>query len=348
MLGSTEVITAPLAPLTSPPMIDVNALGKSFPVAYGVMAWLRHRGRPPRRRALGPISFAVGRGELLGLLGPNGAGKTTLLKLLATLVVPDEGRILIDGIDVAKRPLLAKRKVGLCTNEERSFYFRLTARENLRFFGALAGLRGRYLERRIEEVIGIVGLGDSLDRRFASYSSGMRQRLTVARALLGDPEVIFLDEPTRAVDPVHAETLRQFFRRVLIGELGKTVILATNLLEEAWSLCDRVAVLNEGNLVALGPPRSLDTELHRVSRYDVTIGESNDALLCELRAVPGCAVLDVVAVEQGWLLKLALTDLDPSLNELVHVLGRNGNRVRAFRSIEPEPFDIFKEITTVK
>ena len=183
-------------------MLHIEHVTKSFPATSSIAAWARARGRVPRRRVLHDIDFTVAHGELFGLLGANGAGKTSLLKMLATLSIPDSGCITLDGIDVVRHPLEARRRIGLCTAEERSFYFRLTGRANLHFFGSLVGLRGRVLRERIEEVAELVDLGEALDRAFHGYSSGMRQRLTVARALLADPDVLFLDEPTRAVDPV--------------------------------------------------------------------------------------------------------------------------------------------------
>ena len=224
-------------------MIVVDRLVKSFPITYGIVPTIKYFGRIPRREVLHGISLSVRRGELFGLLGANGAGKTTLLKMLATLSIPDSGTIRIDGINAVRSPMAAKRRIGLCTSEERSFYFRLSARQNLEFFGTLMGVRGDALRRRIKEVVKMVDLTSAIDRPFSSFSSGMRQRLTVARALISDPPLLFFDEPTRAVDPVHAEELRRLMRDYLVGELGKTVVLATNLLDEAWAVCDTIAVL---------------------------------------------------------------------------------------------------------
>lgn len=337
---------------TSPPaalrMIVVDHLAKSFPIGYGLTAWVKHRGKPPRKTVLHDINLTADRGELLGLLGPNGAGKTTLLKLIATQSIPDCGTILIGGIDVVKQPKLAKQKIGLCPSEERSFYFRLTARANLEFFGALIGLRGRTLARRIEEVIELVELGAAIDQRFESFSSGMRQRLTVARALLGDPDVLLLDEPTRAVDPVHAEEIRQFIRRELVNRCRKTVILATNLLEEAWRLCDRVAVVNKGSIVALGPPGSLDAELHRVSRYQITFDQLDDTWLAKARAVPGLTVTAVMSDSDGVTVHVEIEESAHSLTDFVRAVSRNGAVVRALKSVEPHPVDVFRRVTMEK
>jgi len=192
------------------------------------------------------------------VIGRNGVGKTTLLKLMATLVLPDRGIVSIDGIDAVAKPMLARSRVGYCSSEDRSFYFRLTARQNLRFFGALAGLRGRRLGARIEQMLEEISLTDASDRRFGEFSSGMRQRLVVARALLSDPPILLFDEPTRAVDPIGADELHRLIREELVGRRGKTVVLATNILQEAWSLCDRVAVVSNGGIAAIGAPHQLN------------------------------------------------------------------------------------------
>lgn len=216
------------------------------------------KGFARKKNVLRDVDLEIRRGELFGLLGPNGVGKTTLLKMMATLMLPDSGCVSIDGIDAVAKPMQARSRIGFCSSEDRSFYFRLTARENLRFFGALAGLRGRRLNARIEETLADVALLDAIDRRFGDFSSGMRQRLVVARSLLSDPPILLFDEPTRAVDPIHADELHKLMRDELVGRRGKTVVLATNLLQEAWALCDRVAVVCNGGIAAVGPPDQLN------------------------------------------------------------------------------------------
>jgi len=328
-------------------MLTVEHVDKSFPAAHGPGAMLRQLAgqRIPRRQVLFDVNLSVERGELFGLLGPNGAGKSTLLKLLATLTVPDRGRMTIDGIDVQREPLRAKQRIGLCTSDERSFYFRLTARQNMEFFGALMGLSGKFLKRRIDECIELVDLKPYLDSRFGGYSSGMRVRLTMARALLADPGILFLDEPTRAVDPVHAEELRALVRRNLVEGAGKTVILATNLLDEAWALCDRVAVVNHGRIVALGPPRELDVDLGEVARYRVTLDEVDDDLLTRTRTVPGFRDLRIVRTERGVDLHVEMEPRDGSLGALMRAVSWHGAALRDFRPVEAEPVDVFKKVT---
>lgn len=327
-------------------MLTVEHVDKSFPVAQGAVGLLRSILRPvPRRQVLHDITLDVQRGELFGLLGPNGAGKSTLLKLLATLTTPDRGRMTIDGIDVARDPIAAKRRIGMCTGDERSFYFRLSARQNLEFFGALVGLGGATLKRRIKECAELVDLTDTLDRRFGGFSSGMRVRLTVARALLADPPLLFLDEPTRAVDPVHAQELRGLIRNNLVQGAGKTVVLATNLLDEAWELCDRVAVVNHGRIVALGPPRELDVDLHAVTRYRAIVDEVDEELLARTRRVPGLRDLRVERTATGVQLEIEMDHLDGGLGALMRAVSWNGAALRDFRPIEDEPVDVFKRVT---
>lgn len=327
------------------PMVRVEGVGKSFPAVFGAAALFKYGGRPPRAVALRDINLTVKRGELFGLLGPNGAGKTTLMKLMATLAYPDHGTILIDGLNVVKQPRLAKSLIGLGTSEERSFYFRLTARQNLEFFGALAGLSGRELRRSIERVVELVDLGFAMDRRFGGFSSGMRQRLTVARALLADPPLVLLDEPTRAVDPVHADDLRQLIRHELVERQKKTVVLATNLLDEAWSLCDRVAVFSGGTVVALDCPSGLDAYVKPRSRYVVHLDSFDDTLLHRTKAVVGVVAADVRPYDGGVYLEVEMQPEPRALTDLMRALCSNGSLVREMRPVEVKPVDVFRELT---
>jgi ABC-2 type transport system ATP-binding protein len=267
------------------PMIVVDRLTKTFPTQEGLFRRLRRgAARAPSLTVLDDVSFSVARAELVGLLGVNGAGKTTLLHILATLAYGDRGNVMIGGACARTQPNRVRRMIGFCGSADRGFYYRLSVRENLRFFGALAGLAGRVRDRRIADVLEFVDLTERAQTRYAFLSSGMRQRLAVARALLADPPVLLLDEPTRALDPVHAEALRSFIRTRLVDELGKTVVLATNLLEEARELCDRVAILRDGRIVAFDAPTQLrlgatSLEVHEIFEESTT----PDGMLALLR-----------------------------------------------------------------
>ena len=239
------------------PPIQVEGLEKTFRGRATRADWFRWR-RPAPIEALRGVDLAVSRGELVALLGPNGAGKTTLLKVLATLVRPSRGRAWIDGIDVAAQPHATRARVGYVLAEERSFFWRISVRENLRFFAALQGLYGRARAHRIEALAALIGLTEVLDRRFSDLSLGQRQRVAIARGLLSDPPVVLFDEATRSLDPGRAARLRRVVRQVLVEEQNKAVLFATHDLEEARSLADRVVLMVDGSVVAEGPYEALE------------------------------------------------------------------------------------------
>ncbi|MHB8160438.1 MAG: ABC transporter ATP-binding protein [Thermoleophilia bacterium] len=202
------------------------------------------------------IDLAVGRGEVFGLLGPNGAGKTTLTKMLCTLLLPSAGSAKVCGYDLARQQGKVKSKIALISSEERSFYWRLNGRQNLDFFAALHGIPKKIARRRIEEVLEIVDMTEAAGRRFQEYSTGMKQRMALARGLLADPEIFFMDEPTKGLDPIATWKLHDFIRNRL-AEAGKTVIVATHHLAEAEQICDRVGIMYAGEMRASGPVKEL-------------------------------------------------------------------------------------------
>jgi ABC-2 type transport system ATP-binding protein len=204
-----------------------------------------------RVEALRGVDLAVEEGEIFGLLGPNGAGKTTLLKVLSCLILPDEGQVRIGGVDTGDE-MRVKTCIGLVHPDERSFYWRLSARENLRFFARLCDVPGRLVESRIEDLLRKVDMLHAADRPFSGYSSGMKQRIAIARALLHDPPILLMDEPTRSLDPAASLALRGFIHDELRRRDGKTILLATHNLHEAQALADRVAILVDGRVRRAG------------------------------------------------------------------------------------------------
>lgn len=325
-------------------MIECRNLVKTFPLSYGIGPWLRYAGKPPRRAALNDVSISVAEQEFFGLLGPNGAGKTTLLKLMATLALPDAGSIIVNGIDAIRAPNAVKQQIGLCTSEERSFYFRLTARENLQFFGTLAGLGGSLLAERIAAVVDLVDLTASLDKRFDAFSSGMRQRLALARALIADPPILLLDEPTRGVDPIHADAMRRLLREELVGRQQKTIVLTTNILEEAWAVCDNVAILNAGTIVAQGSPAELNSKIGGRMRYAISLDRIPSELLDRLRSIDG--VLSVSASEGSeGTLTVELIAGGRTLTQLLSEVSDNGTTVRGLRPLDDGLLELFRVAT---
>ncbi|MEO0070115.1 MAG: ABC transporter ATP-binding protein, partial [candidate division WOR-3 bacterium] len=202
-----------------------------------------------------------------GLMGANGGGKTTLLRILATLLLPDGGKASVNGYDVITQPGEVKMSIGYCYEGERSFYFRLTGRQNLEFFAALQNLSGRRLREEVARVLDLLELSAFADRLFMEYSTGMRQRLNLARALLNDPPVLLLDEPTKSLDPIAAQHFRKFLKEKVVKEGNKTVLIATHSLEEAQYLCDRIAIIEQGRVVAEG-------NYQRISAYLQNKGET--------------------------------------------------------------------------
>jgi ABC-2 type transport system ATP-binding protein len=202
--------------------------------------------------ALDGVDLEVRRGEVFGLLGPNGAGKTTLLKIFSTLLLPTSGRAAISGYDVVAAPSKVRQAMGYCLDTERSFYYRLTGYQNLVFFATLNNLSPGEAARRVLETIEVVGLDGAADVRFMSYSKGMQQKLGLARALLTDPGVLLLDEPTKSLDPGGATAFRRFLRGTLAEKLGKTILLVSHTLEECRDCCDRMAIMDRGRIVFRG------------------------------------------------------------------------------------------------
>ena len=224
-----------------------------------------------RVTALSDVDLCVHEGEIFGLLGPNGAGKTTLLKILAGLVTPTAGGARLVGQDVLRSHVAVRASVGFVSSEERSFYWRLTGRENLRFFGRLYDVPGSRLGARCAELLEQMELTDEADRRFGDYSSGMKQRLALARALLHDPHVLIMDEPTRSLDPVAAQHLRRFVRDDLNARQGKTILLATHNLDEAESLSHRIAILHRGRVLRCGTLAEIRAAESPRERYRIEV-----------------------------------------------------------------------------
>lgn len=260
------------APLVARPAeaaaVRIDRVSKSFRAQRGWRESLLHPRAGRSAPALQEITCEIPRGELFGLLGPNGAGKSTLLRVLATLVLPDSGTAWVGDADVVRNPHRARQRLAPVLGDDRSLNWRLSARENLRLFAALHGLTARTAPARINEVLEVVELAGTMRQSVGSFSSGMRQRLLLARALLARPQVLLLDEPTRSLDPVSAHRFRTFLREEVVARRGCTVLLATHTADEAFGLCDRVGVLDRGRLLAVGPAEELSTRVGR-ERYRV-------------------------------------------------------------------------------
>ncbi len=237
--------------------IEVRGVSKAYPVDQGVKQLFRRRERRP---ALDDVSLTIHRGECFGVLGINGAGKTTLLKIISTLIIPDTGSVSVLGYDADKQAAPARASIGICSSDERAYYMRLSAWDNMAFFARLNGLSERASKKRISELAEWLGIADRMHSSVRSFSTGMKQRLALIRAMVADPPILLLDEPTKALDPIAALNFRQSVRDRLVVQERKTVLLATNQLDEAWSMCDRMAILHERRVAAVGTPIEIEAK----------------------------------------------------------------------------------------
>src|SRR6185437_516696 len=267
-------------------VVEVEELARTYRTSTGIL-----RRRIVEVEAVRGVSFEIAKGELFGLLGPNGAGKTTTIKMLITLLLPSSGAARVLGFDVAHDAREVRKRIGYVFGGDRGLYERLSGLDNLRYFAELYGVSGRDQRRRIDEVLELVGLAGRERERVEGYSRGMRQRLHIARGLLHDPPVVFLDEPTIGVDPVGARELRALMADLIAA--GKTVLLTTHYMFEADELCDRIAVIAKGRIVGEGTPEALKAGVAegRVTEIDAFgIGEP---VLDRLRAVAGVTAVVV-------------------------------------------------------
>jgi ABC-2 type transport system ATP-binding protein len=287
---------APVTP-NEPPLVRVVDLWKQFPPVRSIIDVLRRPVGVTPSPAVADVSLDVHAGEFVGLLGPNGAGKTTLLKILATLIVPDRGTATVAGYDVVTQAASVRRVIASLLANERSLYWRLSAKENLELFAALLQVSPRETAARVSDALDVVGLADAGRKMVGQFSAGMMQRLLVARALLGHPRVLLLDEPTRSLDPTAAHAFRSFLREELGARRQCAVLVATHRSEEAFDLCDRVVVMNRGRVAATGSAPSL-AESFLGSRYSAWTLEPNHAVL-EAMVVAGRARRVAVRSEGG-------------------------------------------------
>ena len=276
-------------------MIEAIDLVRTYQTTTGVI-----RRKRLDVEAVRGISFSVEQGELFGLLGPNGAGKTTTIKMLITLLLPTSGEARVLGRNVVDDAREIRKRIGYVFGGDRGLYERLSAYDNLRYFAELYGFSGKAQKARIAEVLELVGLEGREQERVEGYSRGMRQRLHIARGILHDPEVVFLDEPTIGVDPVGARDLRQTIADLISA--GKTVLLTTHYMFEADALCDRIAVIAKGQIVGEGTPAELKGRVAGGRVTEIEVFGVGDEVLVRLRDIRGVTAVSVEELDQKQLL----------------------------------------------
>ncbi len=237
--------------------------------------------------ALQGVNLQVRQGELFGLLGPNGAGKTTLMKILTTLLAPTSGTACVAGHDVVKEPVVVRRLINMVSGGESSGYGLLTVRENLWMFSQFYGLPSKQANQRIEALLKMVGLEDRMHTKSSDLSTGLRQKMNIVRGFLTDPQVLFLDEPTLGLDVGASRDARNLIRSWLEEDRTRTLLLTTHYMVEADELCDRVAIINQGRVLACDTPSALKQQLQRDALFEITVGALNGLTVSRLEGIPG-------------------------------------------------------------
>lgn len=306
--------------------IETFGLSKRFPEKQGWRGLVSRQ--PELHPAVDSVYLQVHQGELFGLLGPNGAGKTTLIKMLSTLIEPTAGSACVNGFELAEETAI-KRSIGLVTSDERSFYWRLSGRQNLEFFSHLHGIPPREIHARVEAVLEQVRMLDVSEKSFQTYSTGMRQRISIARALLNKPQLLFLDEPTRGLDPGATRRLHELIREQFVGRDGITVFLTTHDLEEAEKLCERIAIMNYGRIRACGTVNELRSALESEVRYTILTTKLHPKTIVSLTEyVPEIQIETVSGTEKDeTLIEFKSDSKDGKLDEAIDILKQGTGKI---------------------
>jgi ABC-2 type transport system ATP-binding protein len=313
-------------------IIEAHDLHRTYRTSTGVL-----RRRWMNVEAVRGVSFEIEQGELYGLLGPNGAGKTTTIKMLITLLIPTKGTASVLGFDVVKDAREVRKRIGYVFGGERGVYERLSGLDNLRYFAELYGVPPKEIRPRIDYLLELVGLKGREKERAEGYSRGMKQRLHIARGLLHDPPVVFLDEPTIGLDPVGARELRATIAS--LADAGKTILLTTHYMFEADALCDRIAVIDRGEIVAQGTPGDLKRGVAEGAVVEVEVFGLPEGTAERVRGLSGVLSVSVEEREQAQVLIVQT----PSDLELTHsILGAlDGANVGRISRREPTLEDAY-------
>lgn len=290
--------------------------------------------------ALREVNLYVEPGELFGLLGPNGAGKTTLIKILTTLLAPTSGWARVAGFDVMQQQARVRPLINMVSGGESSGYGLLTVRENLWMFAQFYGIPSAQANRRIKELLDIVKMSDRLNTKASDLSTGLRQKMNIVRGFMTDPQVIFLDEPTLGLDVGAARDVRAFIRQWITENRARTVLLTTHYMVEADELCDRVAIINQGRVLACDTPANLKQRLQREAIFRIETHRVNDANLASLRALPGVRRVTHSVGEARDTLELALED-EAVLSAVINTMEAHQLRLYHLNKREPTLEDVF-------
>ena len=320
--------------MTSQFAVECENLGRIYTSRHGL-------GKKHRTVALEGLTLNIPRGVVFGVLGPNGAGKTTLVRILSTLLTPTSGKATVAGFDVVRQAGEVRRYIGQVLGGDRGYYGRLSGRENLLYFAALNHLSPSRAARRVDEMLEQVGMTANRDEWMERYSRGMKQRIHIARGLMMDPDILFLDEPTIGLDPFGAQEVRQLIPRLV--SQGKTVLLTTHYMFEADSLCHTIAMINKGRLVVAGSPSDIKHRFSKINVIELTVREVWPGIVQEISGIPGVRRVDLsadgvmhkltVLTAVGFDLHDRITALVPNPGVIVNVVHREPTLEEAYLNI---------------
>ena len=322
-------------------VISIDCISKTFPIPLTRLKQFFRRPVKPPVQALSEVSLDVRAGEIFGLIGRNGAGKTTLTKIIATLVQPTSGAVSVNGFDSVRDDEKVRAQVGLATAEERSFYWRLTVEQNLMFFARLYGLSDATARRRIIELVQQFELKEVVSRRFGELSTGNKQRMAFARAMLACPPVLLLDEPTRSLDPMAAARMRALIQTLTGGDPPVTILLTSHNLTEVEELCARVAIISRGRIRALDTPKNLRNTHRQTERIELMV---HGITLERARSVLSSRLDGLELKEEGQTLHIAFMHEsgDDLLDATVRALQENGGKLLSFDREQATLLDVLE------
>lgn len=236
------------------------------------------------------VSFNIEEGEVFGLLGPNGAGKSTTISMLCGLIKPTSGSILVEDKDALKNPMIVKNIIGLVP-QDIALYPTLTAKENLYFFGRMYNLSGKFLKERVSEVLNIAGLTDRQNEKIKNYSGGMKRRINIAAALIHNPKILIMDEPTVGIDPQSRNHILESVKK--LNEEGMTIIYTSHYMEEVEYLCSRIGIIDHGSLIALGSKEELKSSLKGDEKLELQLSQILPAAVSKIKEIKGIKAVDI-------------------------------------------------------
>jgi ABC-2 type transport system ATP-binding protein len=317
--------------------LQTQNLGRIYKIRGG------KKTEPKELVALQDVTMEVKRGELFGLLGPNGAGKTTLIKILTTLLAPTTGWARVAGYDVAQAPEKVRPHINMVSGGEASGYGLLTVRENLWMFSQFYGMPSKDANRRIRELLEVVGMLDRLNTKSSDLSTGLRQKMNIVRGFLTGPQVLFLDEPTLGLDVGAARDVRKYIRLWLEENPERTLLLTTHYMVEADELCDRVAIINQGQVLACDTPSNLKRCLQQEAIFRIETSPLNGKPVKDFAQLPGVRTVTEVQMEASVVLEFVL-EQEPALGIVVNTLTAAGVQILNLQKREPTLEDVFVEL----